>query len=154
MRIGKGNGKGSGGMLTGNSILVKNAARKESLKDPNKIFVGNMHWNTTKADLMALGSKFGSVAHVKVVMNHYTKLSKGFGFIRFCDPISATSALSSLPGTELHGRALRCDNVEEKEKPKKKKGKSAQLLAAGSEEPLFDIVGAMEYNDEDITIIS
>ena len=51
---------------------------------------------------------------------------QGFGFVRFCNPISASSALSALPGTIINGRPVVCDNVEEKEKAKKrKKGSNA-----------------------------
>jgi RNA recognition motif-containing protein len=114
---------------TGNSIFVSDAARKKSLHDPNKVFLGNLNWNVTALELKTLCRRFGDVAHVKVVKNHYTGNSKGIAFVRFCDPISATAALTTLNGLELYGRLIVCDNVEEKPKLTKKQRKLADKIA-------------------------
>ena len=158
MRVGKGNGKGEGGMLRNNKILRQNEDRKNSFKDPSKVFIGNLHWNTTKSDLTELCGRFGDVAHVKVIMNHYTGNSKGIAFVKYCDPVSATSALSTLDGYEFpagSGRKLVCDNVEEKEKVKLKKGKAAQAQRAAAKlaekhekSAVFDIESAISSQEE------
>ena len=115
--------------LKGNSVFASDAARKSSLVDPNKVFLGNLNWNVTAPELKELCKRFGDVAHVKVVKNHYTGRSNGIAFVRFCDPISATAALTTLNGYELHGRLLVCDNVEEKPKLTKKQRKLAEKIA-------------------------
>lgn len=76
MRVGKGNSKRGGGMLTGNSIMRENRRRRAELRDPSKIFVGNLAWNTTREDLFDFCSSYGDVAHVKIVRNHITRKSK------------------------------------------------------------------------------
>ena len=76
MRVGKGNGKLSGGMRSGNSIMRENKRRRSELKDPAKIFVGNLAWNTSKEELTALCRSYGDVAHVKIVRDHFTRKSK------------------------------------------------------------------------------
>ena len=76
MRVGKGNSKRGGGMVTGNSIMRENRRRRAELKDPSKIFVGNLAWNTTREDLFDFCSSYGDVAHVKILRNPITKKSK------------------------------------------------------------------------------
>ena len=76
MRVGKGNGKRSGGMNTGNSIMRENQRRRAELKDPSKIFIGNLAWNTTKDELTSVCKSHGDVAHVKIVRDHFTQKSK------------------------------------------------------------------------------
>lgn len=154
MKVGTGNGKGNGGMLKTNSIMVNNLQRRNTLKDPNKVFIGGLNNNTTKADLRELCKNYGDVVHVKLVMNYYTKpnctkKSKGYAFVRYCDPIGAAAALSSMTGTMLDGNALVCDSVEEKENVKKKKGKKAS--AGQVDEPVFDMEAALAYPCDDIS---
>ena len=79
--------------------------------------------------------------------------SQGFAFVRFCDPISATSALSALPGTLLHGRPLRCSEVTESElgsandKRKKSENSASELdmVRAGDEIFYFDDSSAIQF---------
>lgn len=136
----------------GNSVFASDAARKSSLVDPNKVFLGNLNWNVTAAELKEICKRFGDVAHVKVVKNHYTGRSKGIAFVRFCDPISATAALTTLNGYELYGRLVVCDNVEEKPKLTKKQRKLAEKIAgweAAARDAEFDVDGALAVGASD-----
>lgn len=76
MRVGKGNSKGMGGMLKGNSILQHDSFRKSTQTDPNKIFLGNLDFGTTVDEIEAFVGQYGEVAHIKLVKNHYTGRSK------------------------------------------------------------------------------
>lgn len=117
------------------------------------MFLGNLNWNVTASELKTMCRRFGDVAHVKVVKNHYTGNSKGIAFVRFCDPISATAALTTLHGQELYGRLIVCDNVEEKPKLTKKQRKLADKIAGweaakAAGEGGFDIVNALSAGAE------
>jgi len=138
--------------LKGNSVFASDAARKSSLVDPNKVFLGNLNWNVTAVELKEICKRFGDVAHVKVVKNHYTGRSKGIAFVRFCDPISATAALTTLNGYELYGRVVVCDNVEEKPKLTKKQRKLAEKIAgweAAARDAEFNADGALAVGASD-----
>ena len=74
MRVG-GN-KQRSGMSTGNTIMVGNKERMKKFNDPNKVFIGNLQWNTTEQELKDLCSSYGDVVHCKLVMNRFTGLSK------------------------------------------------------------------------------
>eukprot|EP00619_Florenciella_sp_RCC1007_P006605 CAMPEP_0205916548 /NCGR_PEP_ID=MMETSP1325-20131115/8581_1 /ASSEMBLY_ACC=CAM_ASM_000708 /TAXON_ID=236786 /ORGANISM="Florenciella sp., Strain RCC1007" /LENGTH=78 /DNA_ID=CAMNT_0053283847 /DNA_START=16 /DNA_END=248 /DNA_ORIENTATION=- len=69
------------------------------------------------------------------MMNRHTGLPKGFGFVRFCMPISAASALDSLDGRELNGRAVRVNAVVEQASTVAKAVREAEdQLGDGQEE--------------------
>ena len=70
-----------------------------------KVFVGNLSFQTTDADLNDLFAQFGEVESVSIITDRDTGRSKGFGFVAMSDD-SAEKAISQLNGTELNGRAL------------------------------------------------
>lgn len=43
----------------------------------------------------------------KIILDRETGRSKGFGFVRFSEPIHATAALEHLNGKDLKGRPVR-----------------------------------------------
>ncbi|MCB1152946.1 MAG: RNA-binding protein [Deltaproteobacteria bacterium] len=79
-----------------------------------KLFVGSLSWNTTDEGLHSAFSKFGEVTEAKVITDRETGRSRGFGFVTFADPAAADSAVSSLNGTELDGRAIKVDVAQDK----------------------------------------
>ena len=48
-----------------------------------KVFVGNLPWTISPAELRNFASKFGPVQAVNVVFNKNTGMSKGYGFVNF-----------------------------------------------------------------------
>lgn len=72
----------------------------------NKIYIGNLSFKTTDADLDAEFRQFGEIKEVALVKDRFTGESKGFGFITYAASESAKSALS-LDGKELGGRAMK-----------------------------------------------
>jgi len=71
-----------------------------------KLFVGNLSFNTTNADLEELFSQVGTVASVNVITDKFTGKSRGFGFVEMADAQEAQRAIERFHGTELQGRAL------------------------------------------------
>ena len=87
--------------------------------DPNKVFVGNLSYDTTVDDLKKflkqhLGG-LNSVESVKIIHDWKTNKSKGFGFVQFYDPIFATSAMESIKNKKLKGRVIRLDQGRKKD---------------------------------------
>lgn len=71
-----------------------------------KIYVGNLPYEATDGDLESLFSDFGSITEVKLIMDHATGRSKGFGFITF-DSADAANDAQKLNGHEFNGRQIR-----------------------------------------------
>ena len=75
-----------------------------------KIFVGNLSYGTTDADLEAAFSAFGAVETATVVKDRDSGRSRGFGFVEMTDADQASQAISGMNGRDLDGRTL---NVNE-----------------------------------------
>jgi RNA recognition motif-containing protein len=69
-----------------------------------KIFVGNLSFQTTEAELNDAFSQHGPVEAVAIITDRETGRSKGFGFVTMTD--GADKAIAQLSGAELNGRTL------------------------------------------------
>ncbi len=72
----------------------------------NKLFVGNLSFDTTENDLQDAFAAFGTVSETNLMMDRATGRSRGFGFVTLSTPEEAQKAIEGLNGKELHGRAL------------------------------------------------
>jgi len=76
-----------------------------------KLYVGNLPFNTTEDDLRDLFSQHGQVISVAVIVDRETGRSRGFGFVEMED---GGAAISALDGQEFGGRALRVNEARER----------------------------------------
>ena len=72
---------------------------------PESIYVSNLPWATTDADLETLFSRHGRVHQATVITNRHTGRSKGFGFVDMA-PTAAKKAIDALHDTKMRGRNL------------------------------------------------
>jgi cold-inducible RNA-binding protein len=70
------------------------------------IFVGNLPFSTTDANLEESFSAHGDVASAKVIIDRMTGRSRGFGFVEMADSAQGQTAIEALNGLELDGRAM------------------------------------------------
>ena len=70
------------------------------------IFVGNLPFSTTDANLEESFSAHGDVTSAKVIIDRMTGRSRGFGFVEMADDTQANAAIEALNGSELEGRAM------------------------------------------------
>eukprot|EP00612_Vaucheria_litorea_P000455 CAMPEP_0171457978 /NCGR_PEP_ID=MMETSP0945-20130129/3835_1 /TAXON_ID=109269 /ORGANISM="Vaucheria litorea, Strain CCMP2940" /LENGTH=336 /DNA_ID=CAMNT_0011983683 /DNA_START=119 /DNA_END=1129 /DNA_ORIENTATION=+ len=68
---------------------------KES-ETEGKIFVGGLAWQTTEKILSNHFGKFGAIADVTLMKDKFTGQPRGFGFIRYQDPLSVKIVLSQV----------------------------------------------------------
>jgi RNA recognition motif-containing protein len=78
------------------------------------LFVGNMSFQTTEADLRALFEPFGPIARIHVVNDRETGQPRGFAFVEMANDDDAAKAMSGLNGKEVSGRALRVNEATAK----------------------------------------
>jgi len=69
-----------------------------------KIYVGNLSFQTTEAELKDLFSQSGPVDTVRIITDRDTGRSKGFAFVEMEE--GAEHAIAQLSGKEFNGRAL------------------------------------------------
>lgn len=79
------------------------------------IYVGNLPYSATDADLRQLFEKHGEVSSAKVIIDRETNQSKGFGFVEMSDNAKAQAAITALNGQQLKGRAMRINEAQPKE---------------------------------------
>jgi RNA recognition motif-containing protein len=79
----------------------------------NQLFVGNLAFSTTKEELEASFSVYGTVLEVKIPVDRDTNRVRGFAFVTFETQQAAEKALA-LDGTDLNGRSIRVNVAEAK----------------------------------------
>jgi RNA recognition motif-containing protein len=72
----------------------------------NKLFVGNLSFNTTENDLQDAFAAFGAVTETNLMMDRMTNRPRGFAFVTMSSPDEAQAAITGLHGKDLDGRAL------------------------------------------------
>jgi len=72
----------------------------------NKLFVGNLSFNTTENDLNDAFAAFGTVTETNLMMDRMTGRPRGFGFVTMASADEAAKAIEGLNGRDLDGRAL------------------------------------------------
>ncbi len=70
-----------------------------------RLFVGNLSWNSDEASLRDAFGAHGNVSDVKVITDPYTGRSRGFGFVEMPDD-EARTAIEALNGYDYEGRPL------------------------------------------------
>jgi RNA recognition motif-containing protein len=80
-----------------------------------RLYVGNLAYTTTNADLEGLFSPFGAVKNAQVVMDFATGRSKGFGFVEMNSDSDAQAAINGLNEQEFNGRPLTVNEARPRE---------------------------------------
>jgi cold-inducible RNA-binding protein len=72
----------------------------------NKLFVGNLSFDTTENDLQDAFAAFGTVNEAVLMMDRMTNRPRGFGFVTMSTPEEAQQAIDGMNGKSLSGRAI------------------------------------------------
>ena len=80
-----------------------------------KLFVGNLSFDTTTADLEALFSQVGTCESEAVITDRATGRSRGFGFVEMGSASEAQKAIADLNGRELQGRTINVSEARDRE---------------------------------------
>ena len=81
----------------------------------NRLYVGNLSFNTDAGTLQSAFEKFGDVSEVKVVTDRETGRSRGFAFVTMGDANAARNAIAQMDGSMVDGRSLRVNEAEERQ---------------------------------------
>lgn len=79
-----------------------------------RLFVGNLSYETTDADLKEAFSRAGTCDSARVMIDRMTGRSRGFAFVEMGTDDEARQAVAKLNGTELRGRTLNVSEARER----------------------------------------
>ena len=81
----------------------------------NKLFVGNLSFNTTENALQDAFAAHGTVLEANIMMDRMSGRSRGFAFVTMSSAEEAERAIQALHGQQLDSRALTVNIARPKE---------------------------------------
>jgi RNA-binding proteins (RRM domain) len=79
-----------------------------------RLYVGNLAYSVTEADLREAFTETGTVADVKVVLDRESGRPRGFAFVEMSTDDEAAKAMQTLNGREIQGRAISVSEARER----------------------------------------
>ncbi|MFQ5531916.1 MAG: RNA recognition motif domain-containing protein [Candidatus Nanoarchaeia archaeon] len=76
-----------------------------------KLYVGNLPFSVDDAKLKEIFSAYGEVSEATVIVDKYSRRSKGFGFVTFENDADADKAVSEMNGKEVEGREVKVNEA-------------------------------------------
>ena len=84
-----------------------------------KLFIGNLSWDATPADLEALFGEVGAVGSANIITDRESGRSRGFGFVEMDNDDEAQSAIQRFHEYEFMGRPLTVNEARpQRERPR------------------------------------
>jgi len=80
-----------------------------------KLYVGNLPYSVSDADLNEAFGQFGQVESVQIITDRDSGQSKGFGFVEMPNNAEADAAIKALNGTSMKGRAIKVNQAKPRE---------------------------------------
>jgi RNA recognition motif-containing protein len=80
-----------------------------------KMYVGNLSYNATDAEIRELFEAHGSVTDVFIVKDRESGRPRGFAFVSMETPEQMNAAIEALNGEEFDGRALQINEARPRE---------------------------------------
>jgi RNA recognition motif-containing protein len=79
------------------------------------IYVGNLPYQTTGDDLVALFEPYGTVTSGQVIIDKFSGRSRGFGFVEMANDGEADNAIANLNGQAYGNRPLTVNEARPRE---------------------------------------
>jgi RNA recognition motif-containing protein len=76
------------------------------------IYVGNLSFNVSEADIKEAFAAFGAVQSASIIKDKFSGESRGFGFVEMPNKEEAEKAIAALNGKDLKGRALKVNEAK------------------------------------------
>jgi cold-inducible RNA-binding protein len=79
------------------------------------IYVGNLSYNASEADIREAFEQYGEVSVVNIIMDRETGRSRGFAFVEMPDGRAAKEAIDNLNLAEIAGRKVTVNEARPRE---------------------------------------
>ena len=89
------------------------------------IYVGNLAYEVTEADVKKEFEAFGEVSSVSIIKDTYSGQSKGFGFVEMPKLNEGQAAITGLNGKQIKGRAVTVNGARPKGEGSNRQGGSS-----------------------------
>jgi splicing factor 1 len=99
-------GSNTGGLGSANQAWLGANGLKPKEYDDTNLYIGYLPPNLDDDGLIGLFSSFGEIVMAKVIKDRITGLSKGYGFVKYCDVQMANNAIASMNGYRIDGRTI------------------------------------------------
>ena len=96
------------------------------------IYVANLHYRLNDEDLHQIFSDYGVVTSAKVIKDHETGRSRGFGFVEMPNQEEGAKAMDSLNGSEIEGKQLTVNEARPKQPNNNFKGGGGNNRGGGA----------------------
>lgn len=81
----------------------------------SKLYVGNLSFKTTEADLRDTFERYGTVTDIHLATDRDTGRPRGFAFVTFSNETESKAAAEKMNGTSVDGRELTVNEAKPKE---------------------------------------
>ena len=79
------------------------------------LYVGNLSFDVSEADLEKIFADYGKVDSVKIIKDRETGRSRGFAFVEMADRIEGKDAIEGLNLHRMDGRAITVNEARSRE---------------------------------------
>lgn len=100
-----------------------------------KLFIGNLSYDTTEAELLDLLSEFEPILDFHRPLDRETGRPRGFAFVTLEDREKGDAAVTKLNGTDLGGRKLHVNEAEDRRGAAPRPPRRREFSEGDSEEP-------------------
>jgi RNA recognition motif-containing protein len=80
----------------------------------NKIYVGNLPFSSTEADLKDVFGRHGDVESVNIITDRESGRPRGFAFVEMEEASAAQDAIRALDGSDLGGRNIKVNEAQDR----------------------------------------
>lgn len=92
-------------------------------KPSNTVYISNLSYNRDRNGLKAIFSEFGTIKHIKIIVEPKTNQSRGMAFVEMGSVKEATAAIETLDGQVIDGRTVKANYaIPQKEETKRSVG--------------------------------
>ncbi len=98
----------------------------------NKLFVGNLSFNTTESDLQDAFAAHGTVLEANLMMDRATGRPRGFAFVTMGNDEEAQKAMTAMNGATMDGRNLTVNVAKPREERSGGGGRGGQRAYSGA----------------------
>ena len=77
-----------------------------------KLYVGNLSYNTTEGALRTLFAEYGEIESINVITDRDTGRPKGFAFVEMATEQAANSAVTALNGKSVDDRQVKVEKAK------------------------------------------
>jgi len=77
-----------------------------------KVYVGNLSYDTTEDTLRTLFAEYGEIASINMITDRETGRPKGFAFVEMATEQAAAAAITALNGKSVDNREIKVDKAK------------------------------------------